>query len=156
MLKRILLVLLILIIVAQFIQPSHNNGNASGPKDITHVVAVPDEVMGLLKTSCYDCHSDHTNYPWYSKITPVNWWLKDHINDGKKELNFSQFATYKAKRMDKKLDEIAEQVKEHEMPLNSYLWIHKEARLTDEQRGQITQWVSDARKKLAADSTLGG
>jgi hypothetical protein len=148
MLKKILLGLLIVLIIAQFFQPSHNNGTALGAQDITHVVTVPDSVMNLLKTACFDCHSNHTNYPWYSKITPVNWWLNNHINGGKRHLNFSTFASYDLKRKDRKLDEVAETVKEHGMPLSSYLWIHNEARLTDAQRGMITSWVAEARKEL--------
>ena len=89
--KKILIGILVLLIVVQFIQPDLNKGSASSAQDVTHVVNVPDSVMSLLKTACYDCHSDNTRYPWYSKITPLNWWLKDHVDDGKKELNFSQF-----------------------------------------------------------------
>ena len=151
MLKKILIGLLIVLIIAQFFQPPHNNGQADGPNDLAHAVIVPAPVHSLLKTACYDCHSDQTNYPWYSKITPVNWWLKNHIDDGKKELNFSHFASYDAKRRDKKLHEIIETVKEHEMPLPSYLWIHNEAELTDEQRRQITDWASSVRDPRAVE-----
>ena len=149
MLKKILLGLLFILIIIQFIQPQKNNGVAETPKDIAHTVMVPDTVLGLLKTACYDCHSDHTNYPWYSKITPVNWWLSNHINDGKKHLNFSSFGNYDAKRMDKKLDEIIETVKEHAMSLESYLWIHNEAKLTDAERVMITDWAGKARSEVA-------
>src|SRR5215218_5298001 len=102
MFKKILLALLIIFIVVQFIRPPHNNGNASGASDITHTVLMPDSVMSLLMIACYDCHSDHTNYPWYSKITPVNWWLRDHITEGKRELNFSIFSDYSFRRKAKK------------------------------------------------------
>jgi hypothetical protein len=148
MLKKILIGLLIAFVVAQFFQPGRNNGTAFGAQDITHVVTVPDSVMGLLKTACFDCHSNQTKYPWYSKITPVNWWLKNHIDNGKKRLNFSTFATNDLKRKDHKLEEVAETVKKHAMPISSYLWIHKEARLNDAQRVVITDWVARARSEL--------
>lgn len=150
--KRILLIILIVLVIGQFIRPPHNNGTAASATDITHVVAVPDSVMQLLKTSCYDCHSNHTNYPWYSKITPVNWWLYNHIQEGKRELNFSTFATGTFKRKNKKLQETAEQIKKHEMPLDSYLWIHTEAKLNDAQRKMIIDWANAARQQVMQDS----
>src|SRR3954466_14426375 len=118
MLKRILLIVLVILIVAQFIQPPHNEGTAEGAADITHAVTVPDTVMALLKRSCYDCHSNHTDYPWYSKITPVNWWLYNHITEGKRHFNFSDFNTGSYKRRVKRLDEVGETVEKHEMPLS--------------------------------------
>src|SRR3982751_6720387 len=102
MIRKILLVLLVIFIIAQFIRPPHNSGMAASANDITHAVQVPDTVMSLLQTACYDCHSNHTNYPWYSKITPVNWWLYNHIQEGKRELNFSTFANGSFKRKNKK------------------------------------------------------
>jgi len=152
MLKKILLILLVVIVIAQFIRPSHNDGSAASANDITHAVQVPDTVMSLLKIACFDCHSDHTNYPWYSKITPVNWWLHNHITEGKRRLNFSQFTTGTFKRKTKKLDEVAELVEKHEMPLDSYLWIHKEAKLNEAQQKLIIDWAKDAEAKLMQDS----
>ena len=152
MLKKVLLILLVLLIIAQFFQPPHNNGSAVNASDITHAVQVPDTVTSLLKTACYDCHSDHTNYPWYSKITPVNWWLNNHINEGKRELNFSVFNSYSYKRKGKKLDEIDKQVEKHEMPLKSYLWIHNEAELNDAQRKMIIDWAETAKHQVMQDS----
>ena len=148
MLKKGLLGLLIVLIVAQFFQPPLNIGNAEGAKDISHAVNVPDSVMGILKTACYDCHSDNTNYPWYSKITPVNWWLNSHVNDGKRELNFTIFASYSQKKMNKKLEETAELVKEGMMPLNTYTWMHQSDKLTMAQKAAITNWVATAQEQL--------
>ncbi|MGZ3840431.1 MAG: heme-binding domain-containing protein [Flavisolibacter sp.] len=150
--SKVLIGIIILLIIGQFIQPPHNNGTAEASTDITHVVAVPDTIQQLLKTSCYDCHSNHTTYPWYSKITPVNWWLNSHIQDGKKQLNFSEFANGTFKRKHKKLEATAKEVKEHDMPLSSYLWIHKNSRLNDAQRKMLIDWTEDARKQVLADS----
>src|SRR5215217_2509007 len=115
--KKILISILVLLIVIQVIQPAKNTGNAAGPKDITTVVQVPDNVMTVLKKSCYDCHSNNTTYPWYDNITPVNWWVADHIKEGKRELNFTDFGDYTAKRQNKKLEEIAKTVEKEQMPL---------------------------------------
>jgi hypothetical protein len=152
MLKKILLILLIVIIIAQFIRPPHNNGNAASANDITHAVQVPDSVMSLLKIACYDCHSDHTRYPWYNDITPVNWWLHNHVTEGKRHFNFSQFNTGSFKRRAKRLDEVAETVEKHEMPLDSYLWIHKDAKLNEAQQKLIIDWAKNAEAKVMQDS----
>jgi hypothetical protein len=111
--------------------------------------------MSLLKTSCYDCHSNHTNYPWYSKITPVNWWLNHHIEEGKRELNFSTIATGSFKRKARKLKETAELVEKHEMPMDSYLWIHSEAKLDEAQRRMIIDWAKLAQQQVMQDSVSG-
>lgn len=150
--KRILLIVVVLLIVAQFIRPKHNDGVAAAATDITHAVHVPDTVMSLLRTSCYDCHSNHTTYPWYSKISPVNWWLANHINDGKRALNFTTFATYSYKRMGKKLKSAAHDVHEGDMPLNSYLWIHTYAKLNDAQKKLIVDWADSAQAEVMRDS----
>jgi len=150
--KKIILASIIIVVIAQFFQPPHNNGSSMGPKDISHVVAMPSDVSAIMQRACFDCHSDHTDYPWYSRITPVNWWLNDHINEGKHELNFSQFATYTAKRMQRKLDEVGETVKEGEMPLSSYTSIHKDAKLDDAQRALLTSWAATAKARIATDS----
>lgn len=152
MLKRILLAVLIVLIVIQFIQPSKNNGPAKTATDITHAVTVPDTVMTLLKTACYDCHSDSTRYPWYNHISPVNWWLRNHINEGKRHLNFSEFTGTTYKRQMRRLDETAEQTEKHEMPIETYLWIHKDARLNDAQRKLIADWAKNAKEQVLKDS----
>ncbi|HEU0109309.1 MAG TPA: heme-binding domain-containing protein [Flavisolibacter sp.] len=152
--KKILIGILVLLIVVQFIQPDLNKGSASSAQDVTHVVNVPDSVMSLLKTACYDCHSDNTRYPWYSKITPLNWWLKDHVDDGKKELNFSQFNKGTFKRKEHKMEEVAETVEKFEMPLKSYLWIHSEAKLNDAERKLLIDWATASRKQIMQDSMM--
>jgi len=152
MLRKVLIGLLIVLIVAQFFQPAKNNGRAQTTTDITHVVPVPDTVLALMKIACYDCHSDSTRYPWYNHITPVNWWLKDHIDEGKRHINYSHYVEGSYKRKIKHLDETAEQVEKHEMPIGSYLWIHTDARLTDAQRKLIIDWANNAKELVLKDS----
>jgi hypothetical protein len=149
MIRKILVGIIILLIIIQFIQPPKNAGPMATATDITHVVQVPDSVMSLLKVACYDCHSDHTRYPWYNHISPVNWWLWDHVTEGKRALNFSQFATYTPRRKSKKMEGIAKETKEHGMPISSYLWIHTDARLSDSQRQLIVNWADSAKQKMA-------
>ena len=150
--KPIFLLLLVVIIIIQFIHPPKNisSPDALLLNDISKVYGVPDSVNQVLQTSCYDCHSNNTIYPWYSKIQPVAWWLNDHIVEGKREVNFSEFATYRIGRQYKKLDEIIKQVKEDEMPLSSYTLIHRNAILTTGQKLVISNWAASIRDSIKA------
>jgi len=139
--KKIGLVLLGVLVVIQFIKPARNEGNAKGENDISQVVEVPASVQTILETSCYDCHSNHSEYPWYTNVQPFGFWIQDHINDGKKHLNFSEFKTYTAKKQAHKLEEVAEEVEGHEMPLYSYTLIHKNAVLSDAQMEELIRWA---------------
>lgn len=150
--KKIGLGVLAVFVILQFIPTTKNNGEALGEQDIAHVVSVPADVQEILNVSCNDCHSNHTNYPWYSKIQPIGFWLDEHIEDGKTHLNFSEYATYKKKRQLHKLDEIAEMVEEHEMPLSSYTLIHTNAKLSAEQQSRLITWAKES-KQLLADTT---
>ena len=147
--KKILLIGLVVIIVGiQFIRPERNDGEANTPQDITHLGPIPDPVMNILKSSCYDCHSNHTEYPWYFNVNPVGLWMGHHIEEGKGELNFSEFMTYNAKRKDHKLEEIGEQVEKGDMPLPVYTFIHQNTKLSDQQRDIIKVWINAERQKL--------
>jgi|SRR5947209_11034652 len=146
--QKILLILLLIFLAAQAIRPSKNQGSPSGTKDITTVVVVPDSVMTVLKKSCYDCHSNYSNYPWWDQIAPVSWWITNHIKDGKNELNFTEFGNYQAKRKAKKLDAIAKTVEKGQMPLNSYLWMHSDAKLSEAQKKLIVDWARASEKAI--------
>lgn len=99
-----LIALLVILIIIQFIRPAKNtSGNMAN--DITTKYAVPDDVMHTLKTACYDCHSNHSEYPWYWNFQPVTWFMSGHIEDGKRELNFSNFTSYNVRKQYKKLEE---------------------------------------------------
>lgn len=150
-LKRTFQILLLAFIVIQFFRPTKNKAEGISNNDITKIYAVPEDVQSILKTSCYDCHSNNTVYPWYAQVQPVAWWLNDHIQEGKKELNFSEFATYRLRRQYKKLEEINDQVKKGEMPLDSYLWIHKNASLSDEQKLTLANWVTATMDTMKAN-----
>lgn len=149
--KNIAIALLIIIVGLQFIPGDQNIGEEYGANDISSIAAVPEDVKQILHTSCNDCHSNNTNYPWYSQIQPVRLWLDDHVDEGKHELNFSEFATYKKKRQLHKLDEIVEMITEHEMPLFSYTMIHTDAKLSPEQQTLLTNWARET-KELLKDS----
>ena len=102
----------------------------------------PPEVLGLLKRACYDCHSNETRWPWYGYIAPFSWFLGDHIEEGRAELSFSEWSTYPAKRKQKKLEEILEELEEGEMPLFSYTLLHRDAVLSPEELAVLKAWAN--------------
>lgn len=148
--KNSALGILVVLALIQFIHPEKNLGESLGANDIQHVVDVPQPVMQVLKTSCFDCHSNHTNYPWYNNIQPLAFWLDDHVKEAKKELNFSEFAGYTRKRQLKKMDEIGKEISEEEMPLPSYLVIHRDAVLTAEQAELLKTWAKQSHAELSS------
>ncbi len=149
-LKRIFQLLLIAFIIIQFIRPEKNKAAGISKNDISTLYPVPANVQAVLKTSCNDCHSNNTFYPWYAKIQPVTWWLDDHVREGKKHLNFSEFATYSLRKQYHKLEETEEMVEKGEMPLDSYLWMHKNAKLSADQKTIIYNWVTATMDSMKA------
>jgi Haem-binding domain len=148
--KKILLVILVILIGIQFIRPAKNQSTEVLTSDITNVYAVPQDVSEILKKSCYDCHSNNTVYPWYFNIQPVAWWLNNHIEEGKNELNFSEFGSYRIARQYHKFDGIIEQVKKGDMPLGSYTLIHTYAKLSDAQKQTLINWCQNIRDTMKA------
>lgn len=142
-LKKIGLLLLLVFIVAQFFQPDKNEGEISSLTAFVEETKPSDEVHLILKNACFDCHSDVTKYPWYSRITPVNFWMADHIRHGKGELNFSKWSSYSLKKKEHKMEEVYEEIEKKKMPLDSYTWTHGDARLTPEQVQQIVTWAKE-------------
>lgn len=108
--------------------------------DFVSLTSANTEVVGMLKTACYDCHSNQPTYPWYTNIAPVSWWIKHHVNEGSHHLNFSIWGTYTEKKKNHKLKECIEMIEEGEMPMSSYTIIHGEAKLTDAQRLQLVEF----------------
>lgn len=150
MLKKILLFLSAVLIIIQFIHPKKNQ--SEGPQ--THYIgngnAIPAHVRTILAKACNDCHSNNTRYPWYSYTQPTDWWLTNHVNEGKKELNLDEFTNRSLRYQYHKLEEIAEQVKEGKMPIKSYTWLHKDAILTDVEKNALITWADAYREDMEA------
>jgi len=138
--KKTILAILVVFILIQFIRPEKN---VSGDKtnDISTIMEIPNDANEILKTSCTDCHSNTTVYPWYSEIAPVSWYLASHVNDGKEHLNFSEWASYNKDQQKHILKDLLEELEDHEMPLKSYLIIHKDAEMTKNQYETLLSWV---------------
>ncbi|HMQ48440.1 MAG TPA: heme-binding domain-containing protein [Saprospiraceae bacterium] len=150
--KKIGLGLLAVLVIIQFIRIDKTNPAVEPGKDFLAAAGVPAETGQLIKAACYDCHSHHTIYPWYTNVAPVSWWIKKHINEGRKHLNFSTWADYDAKKKDHKLEECVEEVKEGHMPIASYTWMHPEAKLSQQQKEQLVAWF-DAYRRNAPHET---
>lgn len=148
MFKKIMLVLLAALVVIQFIHPKKNTSEGPQPNYIGNNYAVPPDVKTILDKACNDCHSNNTRYPWYAKLQPVDWWMNDHVVDGKKEINFDEYTNRPARYQYRKMEEVIEQVKEREMPLKSYTWTHKDARLTSDERAKLTSWAQSVRDAM--------
>ncbi|MBT8243948.1 heme-binding domain-containing protein [Winogradskyella sp.] len=149
LLKKLGLSLLIVFVLAQFFGPEKNSGDITTVDAFLAETNPPEDVKVILQNTCFDCHSDVTEYPWYNTITPVNYWLNDHIVDGKKHFDVSKWKDYSLKKKDHKFDELIEEVEEKEMPLPSYTWTHGDADLTPEQIKAVVTWAKEVRTKYA-------
>ena len=152
--KKIGLGLFIGFVVIQFIQPARNKSNKVLPTDIEKIYVVPDKVLAVLQNSCYDCHSNNTRYPWYSFIQPGAWWMASHIKEGKTNLNFSEFGAYSNLKQQGKLQAIANSIKDETMPLNSYTMLHKNARLSAENKEVLLDWVKATKDSLSQKNEI--
>ena len=139
-LKKIIISVSIVLVISQFFSPDKNNGDIATVAAFMAETNPSEDVKNILETTCFDCHSAKTKYPWYNSITPVNYWLDEHIRDGKKHLNFSKWNEYSLKKKAHKMDELYEEVEEGEMPLSSYTWTHSEAKLAPAQITAVVAW----------------
>jgi len=135
--KIIALILLVGFVGIQFVPTDLNQSDTVPKTDFLLVNNTQENISALLQESCYDCHSNNTEYPWYNKVQPVAWFLEDHINEGKEELNFNEWDAYSNRRKNSKLKSIISQVKDDEMPLASYTLIHKDAKLSNSEKTLI-------------------
>ncbi|RZN80909.1 MAG: cytochrome C [Winogradskyella sp.] len=149
LLKKLGLSLFIVFILAQFFGPEKNEGDVATVEAFLAETNPPEDVKIILKSACFDCHSDNTRYPWYNAITPVNYWLNDHIKHGKGHFNVSKWNDYSLKKKDHKFDELIEEVEEKVMPLDSYTWTHRDANLSSEQIKAVITWAKQVRTKYA-------
>jgi hypothetical protein len=140
--RKIGILLLSILVVIQFIQPTKNISATLGQSDIGDVYAVPQDLHEMLMKKCYDCHSNNTRYPWYFNIQPIGWWLAAHVHDGKEHLNFSEFKNYTPEKARHKLDELLEVVEDRSMPLKAYTMFHKDTELTTEDEAAMKAWLT--------------
>lgn len=146
--KIAVVVILVVMVGIQWIPTDLNQGDTNPTKNFETIYSPPARVRTLLRTACYDCHSNRTDYPWYNKVQPVAMFLENHIEQGKKELNFSEFGNYSPRRRKSKLRSMASQVEKGQMPLTSYVLIHRDADLSAEDRKDLAKWLTELEEKF--------
>ena len=151
-LKWAVIVILVLFVVAQAYRPDLSGPPVDETKTMRASARLTPEVGAIFDRSCNDCHSSKTDWPWYSQVAPVSWWLKNHVDEGRRELSFSEWGTYPQRKATRKLGEICDQVQAGEMPLKSYLLLHPAAKLSDADRKAICDWTESERQRAAAAS----
>lgn len=140
--KIIALFFLVCFVGIQFIPTTLNQSKNIPKTDFLLVNNTPKNISGILQKSCYDCHSNNTNYPWYNKVQPIALFLESHIQEGKKELDFSKWTEYSNRRKKSKLKSIMSQIRDNKMPLSSYTLIHSDAKLTKNEKENITDFIN--------------
>lgn len=147
-LRIVVLVCLIVIVGIQFVPTEHNLSESVPETDFMLVNEVPDAIQAKLKVSCYDCHSNNTSYPWYSRVQPVSWFLEGHIEEGKSDLNFNEWEDYSTRKRYSKLRSIISQIEDDEMPLESYSLIHSDAKLSGKEKAEIISYMNQLKERL--------
>tara|TARA_R110002153_G_scaffold266950_1_gene430645 strand:- start:250 stop:657 length:408 start_codon:yes stop_codon:yes gene_type:complete len=132
----------------QFIPTTRNQSDLIPETDFMLVNKVPETIQKKLQVSCYDCHSNNTKYPWYNKIQPVTWFLENHIEEGKAELNFNEWDSLSNRRKKSKLRSIIKQIESGEMPLESYTLIHKDATFTEAEAVEMISYITQLKDSL--------
>ena len=146
--KIIAMILLVAFVGIQFVPTARNQSNTVPSTDFMLVNNVPENIQKKLEVSCYDCHSNNTQYPWYNKIQPVAWFLEDHIKEGKAELNFNEWDSLSSRRKASKLRSIIKQIENGEMPLDSYTLIHSEATFTEAKAEELINFITQLKDSL--------
>jgi len=148
--KKIVIAFFCVLVAIQFIRPARNVSAEVPSTDISRHYKMPASIQRILTKSCTDCHSNNTNYPWYSNIQPVSWWLNRHIKDGKRHLNFSEFTLRSAASQYHKLEECIKEIESDEMPLPSYTLVHKDAVLNAMETRQLIDWFNSVKDSMKA------
>lgn len=151
--KKAGIVLLAALVLAQFFGPAKTNPPVDESRTLAASIQVTPEVQTVLQRACADCHSHETTWPWYSHVAPVSWFVINHVNDGRRHLNFSDWAKYTPQQASHKLEEIDDMVQRREMPLKSYLLLHSShAQLSEQDIRMLCDWAKDARTALLLET----
>jgi hypothetical protein len=127
--------------LSQLIRPARTNPPVDAQKTLEATAHPPANIVATLNRACGDCHSSRTSWPWYTNVAPVSWWIINHVNEGRRRVSFSQWADYDTPRKLKELDQICLRIERRNMPLTSYLLIHADAQLSDQDRQAICNWT---------------
>ena len=133
---RVSLVLGVLAVLIQLVPVDRSNPPVTGE------ISAPEPVLATLRSSCYDCHSNETTWPWYSRVAPVSWRIAGHVEEAREHLNFSEWEGMSQQDRDHAREEIWDEVEKGAMPLWDYLWLHRDARLTPAQKEALREWAN--------------
>lgn len=146
--RTFVLIVLVLLVGMQIFRPDRTNPPEDASRTLFAAMDVPPDVARILQTSCIDCHSNRTEWPWYSNVAPASWLVTDHVSEGRHEMNFSTWADLSDHRARKLLGEICEEVEEGKMPIPNYLWLHREAALSEQDKATLCAWANARRGDL--------
>ncbi|MBV7441152.1 heme-binding domain-containing protein [Weeksellaceae bacterium TAE3-ERU29] len=141
--KKIILIVILIAIAIQFVPVKFENPAVLEEQSFFSLNEATPEVKSLIYSACYDCHSNEVNFPSYTKIAPVNFWIKRHIDRGREDLNFSEWGKYVLNgKANHKLEECVEKIEKGKMPLKSYTWMHEDAKLTEQQKQLLIDYFN--------------
>ena len=150
LLKRIVLGLVVVFAGMQLFRPDRTNPPVDSAQAVKATATVPPEVDAVFRRACYDCHSSETRWPWYSGVAPMAWGVADHVEEGRAAFNFSQWGAYPVRKRLAILEKVCDEVREGKMPLKQYLWLHRDATLSEADWKSVCDWSTDEADRLAA------
>jgi len=139
-LRYVLIGLGVLFVAIQFIPVERSN------PPVTGLVDAPEDVLTTLRRSCWDCHSNETDWPWYAYVAPASLRVTQHVWMGREHVNFTEWDSYDAEELDEAYEEIAKEIEKGGMPLSDYLLVHRNAKLTKSDRERLVSWAESARE----------
>jgi hypothetical protein len=143
---RLAIVTGVFLVASQFVPVDRSNPAADPAKAIDATENLPIAVKQVFARSCNNCHSNQTAWPWYSYVAPVSWLISRDVQHARKKMNFSEWGSYTAKKREENLEDICEQMTDGDMPDGKYALLHREARITQEDRAAVCQWTEDSRQ----------
>jgi hypothetical protein len=150
LLKRLVLGLLIVVAGMQLFRPDRTNPPVTAAETVQATATVPPDVDAVLKRACYDCHSSETRWPWYSAVAPMAWGVARHVTEGRAEMNFSAWGSYPSRKRVALLEKMCDEVREGRMPLKQYLWLHRDATLSEADWKSVCDWSMEEADRLSA------
>ena len=149
-LTRIVLGLAILFAGIQLFRPDRTNPPVTAEQSVQATATVPAEIDAVLRRSCYDCHSSETRWPWYSGVAPMAWAVAHDVHEARAQFSFSEWGTYPARKRIALLEKMCDEVREGKMPLKQYVWLHRDAALSETDWKSVCDWSMEEADRLAA------
>jgi hypothetical protein len=150
LLKRIVLGLAVVFAGMQLFRPDRTNPPVNAAQSVQAAATLPPDVGAVLRRSCFDCHSSETRWPWYSGVVPMAWAVANHVKEGRAQFSFSDWGTYPVRKRVAILEKMCDEVREGRMPLREYLWLHRDATLSEADWKSVCDWSTEEADRLAA------